>query len=100
MKPRMRAAGPPQPSRATKDLDRLHPPRVRPVLTVGVTGHRRLATEAGGPLGRSIEVILQELAKDAREVAAAHLDVFQQGEPQLNLLSGLAAGADQIGART
>ena len=49
---------------------------------------------------RSIEVILQELAKDAREVAAAHLDVFQQGEPQLNLLSGLAAGADQIGART
>lgn len=83
----------------TKDLDRLHPPRVRPVLTVGVTGHRRLAPEAVEPLRRSIEVILQELAKDARAVAAAHPDVFERGEPQLNLLSGLAAGADQIAAR-
>jgi hypothetical protein len=81
-------------------LNRLHPPRVRPILTVGVTGHRRLAPEAVEPLRRSIEVILQELAKDARAVAAAHPDVFEATEPQLNLLSGLAAGADQIAAAT
>ncbi|HVK41553.1 MAG TPA: hypothetical protein VM471_03665 [Phenylobacterium sp.] len=81
-------------------MNRLHPPRVRPILTVGVTGHRRLAPEAVEPLRRSIEVILQELAKDARAVAAAHPDVFETTEPQLNLLSGLAAGADQIAAAT
>lgn len=82
----------------SRDLASQHPPRVRPILTVGVTGHRRLTVESLEPLKRSIEIILRELAHDARSVAADHLDVFETPDPQLTLLSGLAMGADQIGA--
>lgn len=81
-----------------RGLGSLHPPRVQPILTVGVTGHRRLAASAVEPLQRSIELILSELAKHARSVAADHPEVFANAEPQLAVLSGLAIGADQIGA--
>ncbi len=82
----------------SRGLGSLHPPRVRPILTVGVTGHRRLAAEAVEPLRRSVELILRELAQNARWVTAGRLDVFETTEPQLTVLSGLAIGADQISA--
>ena len=74
------------------------PPKVRCVLTVGITGHRRLDADAIAPLTRSIETLLKDIAGYANTVQAKNADVFDDVKPRLSLLSGLAVGADQIAA--
>jgi hypothetical protein len=77
------------------------PPRPRPSLRVGVTGHRlhRLleADVDVGAVRSRVRAALAEIKRAASDVAAEYAAVYD-GEPVLRVISPLAEGADQITA--
>lgn len=79
-------------------MEVLRPPRPRPVLTVGVTGHRRLEDRAAQALELSIGTVLHELGAACRDVVRKHSTAFDGAPFDPILLSALAEGADQIAA--
>ena len=76
------------------------PPKVPLTLVLGVTGHR---PDMLGGEGERIEHRLGEVFDDVvalvAQVASEHAALFSPTAPQLQLVSPLAEGADQIAAR-
>jgi hypothetical protein len=72
-----------------------HPNRVRPHLSIGITGHRHLDTEIARP---KVASLLRAVGYAAEKVWSAAPDVFEPVVPVLSLVTPLAAGADQMAA--
>ena len=78
-----------------------HPPRVRLVLRVGVTGHRpnRLVGADEERLRESVQMTLALIRQEVLAVLHAYRDFFSEQDPRLCLISPLAEGADRIVAQ-
>jgi hypothetical protein len=81
---------------------RTHPPRPALALAVGIIGHRpnRLPSEPA-KLAKIADEIAAVLAAIGRETVAAHnkyADYFSGQQPVVAVVSGLAEGADRLGA--
>ena len=78
-----------------------HPPRPPFCLTIGLVGHRpdRLPLEGQPRVIAQIDATFALLAKTARSVSERYGQFFTEGSPALRVISALAEGADQIGAR-
>jgi hypothetical protein len=75
------------------------PPRPRPALRIGVTGHRlNRLLEPGVDLDALRAQVRTALStvRAAVEQAASDYDQVYAGPPQLRLISPLAEGADQL----
>ena len=72
-----------------------HPPGVRPVLHIGVTGHRppRLSRERFSAVQDAVRLVLEKLADEFAEVLTT------DPEKSLCVITSLAEGADQLAAR-
>ncbi len=75
-----------------------HPPRPLLALTVGITGHRALDPAVVPGLATAITRLLISLQANVTRIAAQHQGRFADAPPRFCLVSGLAAGADQIAA--
>jgi len=76
-----------------------HPPRPGLALTVAITGHRVLDPVVAPVLAAAIGALLTRVQADVATIAALHRNHFADDPARLSLISGLAAGADQIAAR-
>ena len=76
------------------------PPRLPFVLSVGVTGHRLEAMPPDSLPGihEHLEQVFSLIVEQARVIAGENGEYFAQGPPQLQLVSPLADGADQMAA--
>ena len=76
------------------------PPRLPPVLNIGVTGHRSQALAAGDidALRRRIGDVLQAIFDRADALRDSEPELFTDDPPSLVFVSPLADGADQISA--
>ncbi|MBS0472839.1 MAG: DUF4231 domain-containing protein [Proteobacteria bacterium] len=75
------------------------PPRPRPCLRVGVTGHRpgaKLSGQQAATARQTVDRLLGEIAGAARVVLAREAWAFDSVTPQLTVVSALAEGADRI----
>ncbi len=75
-----------------------HPPRPLLALTVGITGHRRLDPAVEPALTAAIGGVLARVQADVARIAEQQRGHFADAPPRLTMVSGLAAGADQIAA--
>lgn len=75
-----------------------HPPRPQLALTIGITGHRRLDPGVEPVLAAGISAVLARVKADVARIAEQQSERFAAAPPQLTMISGLAAGADQIAA--
>ncbi|MBU6166801.1 MAG: hypothetical protein KGQ52_11835 [Alphaproteobacteria bacterium] len=75
-----------------------HPPRPLLALTIGITGHRTLDPAIEPALTAAIGGVLARVKADVARIAAQQAGHFADAPPQLTLISGLAAGTDQIAA--
>ena len=75
-----------------------HPPRPQLAFTLAITGHRTLDPAVEPALATAIGGVLARVKADVARIAAQSHDHFDAAPPRLTLLSGLAAGADQIAA--
>jgi hypothetical protein len=76
----------------------MHPPKPLLALSVGITGHRTLDPAVEPALAAAIGGVLARLRADVARIAEQHRSRFADAPAQLTLISGLAAGADQIAA--
>lgn len=76
----------------------MHPPRPPLALTIGITGHRKIAPGQSAPIGAALDRLFARIAARVTAIGAANADVFANTEPDLTLVSPLAEGADQIAA--
>ena len=80
-------------------MGREHPPSVRLVVRVGVTGHRQeaLVEQRYDPekLRATVRAVLKHVRQTAEAVAAANQALYE-GSPSVRLISPLAEGADRI----
>lgn len=98
-----RARGGDIPASSTLGVPLSHgtPPLPRCGFRVAVTGHRpdRFPPEAVPAVRRRLEEAFRAIAEAVREAAARPDSGFADEAPDLVLLSGLAAGADQLAAQ-
>lgn len=81
-------------------MDTPHPPRVRLVLRVGVTGHRELANADPERLRQTVRAALEAAREGAEAVLAGpYRGGYLNEPPLLRLVSPLAEGADRVVAR-
>lgn len=76
-----------------------HPPRPQLALTLAITGHRTLDPAVEPGLAAAIGDVLTRVQADVAAIARLHHNHFADEPPRLALISGLAAGADQIAAQ-
>ncbi|MEO5800064.1 MAG: hypothetical protein ABIS00_11550 [Gemmatimonadales bacterium] len=79
----------------------ISPPLPKCTFRVAIAGHRpdRLPPESEGPLETFIRRALITIRAEVHHHAGRPGSGYQPGAPELVVLSGLAAGTDQIGAR-
>lgn len=74
------------------------PPKVRPGLIVGITGHRKLPHDAEGAIGEAIAAVLTGATAAAERVVRTEAAFFSDEPLRRVMISPLAEGADQIAA--
>ena len=77
-----------------------HPPRPLLALTVGITGHRTLDPAVEPALAAAVGGVLARMRADVGRIAEQQRGRFADEPSRLTMVSGLAAGADQIAAET
>lgn len=80
-----------------------HPPRPRLALAVGIIGHRpnRLPSEPEklAKIANEIKAVLAAIGRDAAAAHNKYSDYFTPDRPVVAVVSGLAEGADRLGAQ-
>ncbi|MBL4772358.1 MAG: hypothetical protein JKX98_01745 [Alcanivoracaceae bacterium] len=79
-----------------------HPPKAPLILNIGVIGHRpgdRLKHKEFERIKDEISHLLNHFKRSLKNIKKDHADIFNQNDPVINVITAMASGADQIGAK-
>src|SRR5689334_3926431 len=76
-----------------------HPPKPRLTLRIGITGKRALPVAQWDDIQAALDHVINALADLLARCQSEQRDVWGEAPPLLRIVSGLAEGADQMGAQ-
>jgi len=79
-----------------------HPPKAPLILNVGIIGHRpgdRLKPAEFERVEGEITHLLNHFKRSMKNIKKDHANIFNQDDPVINIITAMASGADQIGAK-
>src|SRR5689334_20743928 len=76
-----------------------HPPKPRLTLRIGITGKRALPVAQWDDIQAALDHVIDALADLLARCQSEQRDVWAEAPPLLRIVSGLAEGADQMGAQ-
>ncbi|MBL4659037.1 MAG: hypothetical protein JKY19_01675 [Alcanivoracaceae bacterium] len=79
-----------------------HPPKAPLILNVGVIGHRpgkRLNPEEFERVEGDLTHLLNHFKRSIKNIKKDHTDIFNKDDPVINIITAMASGSDQLGAK-